>query len=239
MDFERLVGRIQATSDALRQDALGVINRSITARAWLTGYYIVEFEQGGKARATYGDGLLKRLADRLSDKAVTAESLKKNRRFYQTFPELAMPIVAYLRERFGNGESAIPQLENGLLKRTTEALRYRLRHCLIARPILPSYLEVSCAHRTEVKEIQPCRRRSAWRVHGILPQTGHDGGGQSADWHSHVYGGRKRTRRIHGPLHRRQAIPFRVYAPAPVEGNPHELSQEGERRAADKRKAGR
>lgn len=114
MDFERLVGRIQATSDALRQDALGVINRSITARAWLTGYYIVEFEQGGKARAAYGDGLLKRLADRLSDKAVTAESLKKNRRFYQTFPELAIPIVAYLRERFGNGESAIPQLPQAL-----------------------------------------------------------------------------------------------------------------------------
>lgn len=37
-DFEVLVGRIQATSDALQQDALVVINRSVTARAWLTGY---------------------------------------------------------------------------------------------------------------------------------------------------------------------------------------------------------
>ena len=32
-DFEVLVGRIQATSDALQQDALVVINRSVTARA--------------------------------------------------------------------------------------------------------------------------------------------------------------------------------------------------------------
>ena len=40
-DFEALVGRIQATSDALQQDALVVINRSVTTRAWLTGYYIV------------------------------------------------------------------------------------------------------------------------------------------------------------------------------------------------------
>ena len=50
-DFEGLVGRIQATSDALQQDALVVINRSVTTRAWLTGYYIVEYEQHGADRA--------------------------------------------------------------------------------------------------------------------------------------------------------------------------------------------
>ena len=109
-EFESLVGKIQTANQALRQDALGIINRSVTTRAWLTGYYIVEFEQGGEARAAYGDGLLKRLAERLSERNVTAESLKKNRRFYQTFPNLAAPIVGYLRERFGKVESAIPQL---------------------------------------------------------------------------------------------------------------------------------
>ena len=31
-DFDALVGRIQATSDALQQDALVVINRSVTTR---------------------------------------------------------------------------------------------------------------------------------------------------------------------------------------------------------------
>ena len=109
-EFESLVGKIQTANQALRQDALGIINRNVTTRAWLTGYYIVEFEQGGEARAAYGDGLLKRLAERLSERNVTAESLKKNRRFYQTFPDLAAPIVGYLRERFGKVESAIPQL---------------------------------------------------------------------------------------------------------------------------------
>ena len=64
-DFEVLVGRIQATSDALQQDALVVVNRSVTARAWLTGYYIVEYEQHGADRAKYGEGLLKKLAARL------------------------------------------------------------------------------------------------------------------------------------------------------------------------------
>ena len=113
--FEALVGKIQSATHALRQDALGIINRSVTARAWLTGYYIVEYEQGGKARAEYGDGLLKRLATRISDKSVTFESLKKNRRFYQTFSGLVVPVAAYLRERFGNGESPITQFDDGLL----------------------------------------------------------------------------------------------------------------------------
>ena len=36
-DFDGLVGRIQATSEALQQDALVVINRSVTTRAWLMG----------------------------------------------------------------------------------------------------------------------------------------------------------------------------------------------------------
>lgn len=53
-DFEGLVGRIQATSDALQQDALVVINRNVTTRAWLTGYHIVEYEQHGADRAKYG-----------------------------------------------------------------------------------------------------------------------------------------------------------------------------------------
>ena len=57
-DFEVLVGRIQVTSDALQQDALVVINRSVTMRAWLTGYSIVECEQHGADRAKYGEGLL-------------------------------------------------------------------------------------------------------------------------------------------------------------------------------------
>ena len=56
--------------------ALGVINRSVTARAWLTGYYIVEFEQGGQSRAAYGEGLLKRLEQRLSDKTFTFENFQ-------------------------------------------------------------------------------------------------------------------------------------------------------------------
>lgn len=109
-DFDTLVSRIQATSDVLRQDALVVINRNVTTRAWLTGYYIVEYEQHGKDRAEYGAGLLKALAERLEDRDVSHETLKKNRRFYQTYPDLAPTIASYLSVRFGKGDSGITQL---------------------------------------------------------------------------------------------------------------------------------
>ena len=108
--FNGLVGKIQTTTQALRQDALGIINRSVTARAWLTGCYIVEFEQGGKSRAAYGDGLLKRLSERLGGKDYSVHTLKKYREFYRIFPRLAIPIRDYLAERFGKGYSVNIQL---------------------------------------------------------------------------------------------------------------------------------
>ena len=95
-DFDSLVRRIQNTSDVLQQDARLVINRNVTTRAWLTGFYIVEYEQHGKDRAKYGDKLLKRLAEQLDDKSFSLASLKNYRQFYLYYPEIARPIADYL-----------------------------------------------------------------------------------------------------------------------------------------------
>ena len=47
INFDALVAQIQATNDVLQNNARLVINRHVTAKAWLTGYYIVEYEQNG------------------------------------------------------------------------------------------------------------------------------------------------------------------------------------------------
>ena len=112
-DFEVLVGRIQATSEALQQDALVVINRSVTARAWLTGYYIVEYEQHGADRAKYGEGLLKKLSSRLGSDKYAVPTLKTYRLFYKLYPELAAEICRYLESRFGKGSTVSSQLPGG------------------------------------------------------------------------------------------------------------------------------
>ena len=113
-NFDGLVGQIESVTTVLQEDAKAVINRNVTARAWLTGFYIVEYEQHGQDRAKYGEGLLKELAKRLGDNSLSAETLKKNRRFYLTYPELRKPIMAYLSSRFEKGQSAITQLPESL-----------------------------------------------------------------------------------------------------------------------------
>ena len=84
-DFQSLVNNIQSTSNALQEDARLVINRNVTARAWLTGFYIVEYEQQGNDRAKYGEGLLKRLAE---------------------------PVVRYLSAKSGKSQSVISLLQS-------------------------------------------------------------------------------------------------------------------------------
>jgi len=58
MNFESLVGRINLIHDALQAQAAHAVNLSLTARNWLVGYYIVEFEQHGEDRAKYGEKLI-------------------------------------------------------------------------------------------------------------------------------------------------------------------------------------
>lgn len=129
VDFESLVKHIQHTSEALQQDARLVINRNVTTRAWLTGFYIVEYEQHGSDRAKYGDKLLKRLAERLDDKSWGQTSLKNARAFYLAFPEISQSVIGYLVQRFGKSQ-ALPDL-----------LRLPDNHLIEKSQALPDFFE--------------------------------------------------------------------------------------------------
>ncbi len=100
-NFEELVIQIKSIGEALQQDARVVINRNITTKAWLTGYYIVEYEQHGNDRAKYGDNLLQNLSKRLGGKSYSATNLRSYRLFYKLYPELRPVLARYLFERFG------------------------------------------------------------------------------------------------------------------------------------------
>jgi len=100
-NFETLVSQIKSIGEALQQDARVVINRNITTKAWLTGYYIVEYEQHGNDRAKYGDNLLQNLSKRLGGNSYSATNLRSYRLFYTLYPELRPTIANYLFERFG------------------------------------------------------------------------------------------------------------------------------------------
>lgn len=106
--FEGLVSQIERTNDALRNNARLVINRHVTAKAWLTGYYIVVYEQNGSDRAKYGERLLQNLAKRLGNQYALS-TLKLYRLFYLTYPQLGSVISDYLIH-IPIGQSVISQL---------------------------------------------------------------------------------------------------------------------------------
>ena len=97
MDFESLVGRINLIQDALQAQAAHAVNLSLTARNWLVGYYIVEFEQHGKDRAKYGEKLLSRLSERLNRRGFNLRRLRDYRHVYQVYPSLGTEIVKFLK----------------------------------------------------------------------------------------------------------------------------------------------
>lgn len=88
MNFENLASRIKETNDFLQQNALKAVNMHITLRNWLTGFYIVEFEQNGSDRAEYGSKLLENLAKKTAIKGLSAPELSRCRQFYNTYPQI-------------------------------------------------------------------------------------------------------------------------------------------------------
>ena len=93
--------------DALQAQAAHAVNLSLTARNWLVGYYIVEYEQHGEDRAKYGEKLLKNLAQRLNRRGLGERRLYEYRLTYQVYPQLGGVVAEYVVK---NGQDEILRL---------------------------------------------------------------------------------------------------------------------------------
>ena len=97
MDFPQLTSNILVTHNVLQSNAMRAINQNITARNWLVGFWIVEFEQNGEDRAKYGDRLLSELAKSVDIKGLGATMLSQCRKFYLVYPQIGKEIDLFLR----------------------------------------------------------------------------------------------------------------------------------------------
>lgn len=87
--YTGLIGGIGELVETARHTTARAVNSLMTATYWEVGRRIVEFEQGGKQRAAYGEELLKRLAVDLTKRVGTGFSytnLKKYRQFALAYP---------------------------------------------------------------------------------------------------------------------------------------------------------
>jgi len=88
-DYQNLLGRISQTYNEGRLQAYQSVNAHMTETYWKIGHDIVEYEQGGKAKADYGIALLASLSRDLTlrhGKGFSRSNLIRFRQFYLTFP---------------------------------------------------------------------------------------------------------------------------------------------------------
>lgn len=85
-----LVGGIAGVVEAARRTSARAVNAAMTATCWEIGRRIVEYEQGGRERAEYGEAVLVRLSDDLTSRygrSFGVVNLSQMKRFYLLWPK--------------------------------------------------------------------------------------------------------------------------------------------------------
>jgi predicted nuclease of restriction endonuclease-like (RecB) superfamily len=89
--YKSILGDVACVIEAARWPAARSVNSILTAAYWLIGRRIVEYEQGGDARAAYGEELIEQLAKDLSAKfgrGFGKSNLFDMRAFYPTYANI-------------------------------------------------------------------------------------------------------------------------------------------------------
>ena len=87
-EYVRLVSLISGLWDKAKENAALAVNTELLDASWVTGRYIVEFEQGGETKARYGEQLITNLAKdltRLKGRGFSRSNLIYMRKLYLTF----------------------------------------------------------------------------------------------------------------------------------------------------------
>ena len=88
-DYDEVLSGVVELLEQARHAAARAVNAIMTATYWEVGRRIVEFEQGGEARAGYGEQLLERLAEDLTQRfgrGFSRQNLQQMRQFYSAWP---------------------------------------------------------------------------------------------------------------------------------------------------------
>ena len=157
MNYEQLVTAIDVASQALLGRAAKAFNQALVLRNWLIGAHLVEFEQSGQDRATYGEQLLSNLAADLKRrglKGLGMSMLKNCRQFYRLYPHIRQSLpgeFAAISARPEIGQSAIGEFDPGLPALPPEHLlglswTHFIELIRIDDPLKRAFYEAECLH---------------------------------------------------------------------------------------------
>ena len=99
-DYDALLNRVATLVDEARRASARTVNVLMTATYWSIGRHIVEFEQGGKSRAKYGEEVVDQLAADLTarfGRGFTRSNLFNMRAFYLANVEIVQAASGQLR----------------------------------------------------------------------------------------------------------------------------------------------
>lgn len=122
MKFSDLVTRISGIDGAAQVAAGRSLQQVLSLRNWLIGAYIIEFEQGGEDRAEYGQRLIPRLAEALTEagrQGFSSRNLHNFRKVALAYPGLDAASLGRRLAFLGPGilqtsaESELPLVSNG------------------------------------------------------------------------------------------------------------------------------
>ena len=163
MNFDSLVHTIHSVQDALQEQAAHAVNLALTARNWLIGYYIVEFEQHGEDRAEYGEQLLKRLETRIKKKGMTERRFREFRRLYIVYPQLSTEVAKYL--------VSLPVGSSNLLNNSAKEIRQTSAELDVTEDwMLPAAMlfnRISYSNLSLISQIDDPIKRSFYEIENI------------------------------------------------------------------------
>lgn len=94
MNLPVLSNQIDTVDRSLSSAASKAVNSLLTARNWLIGYHLHEYELHGEDRAKYGESYVKELAKQLDSKGLSARNLWLFRQFYLSYPQIGQALTS-------------------------------------------------------------------------------------------------------------------------------------------------
>lgn len=94
MNFDQLIASLRELDRSLKERSIKMVNVGLSARNWLVGAYLVEFEQHGEDRAAYGESLLSNISKKLDIRGLAVRNLEACRLFYLAYPEIPQSLTA-------------------------------------------------------------------------------------------------------------------------------------------------
>ncbi len=152
--YEHLLGGIDDLITTARSLTVRAVNVFMTATYWDAGRQIVEFEQGGKARAAYGTALLERLSTDLAarhGRGFSVDNLERFRLLYLRFP---MPEISATALRKSASPIRISDGRRGIVTNSATSLRNSGPAIMAWIETLAARLPLSWSHYTRLLRVK-------------------------------------------------------------------------------------